>query len=615
MKNKALVFITIVLSLSLMAAVSTKQSTSTSHELEIRYKYRLQKFKSELETFKSVVSITPNNKEIRNQYRAVRIAFKQWEYLAEWENGMLLKELINGAPLPKLEKNSFASNIIEPHGLQVMDELIGEWHDNPQRSELLKEISHLLQVTNQISESTKIYDYEFFAASRVELIRLFSLGLSGFDAPGTLSSIDDAKEVWKTLDEDFELYSSNLMLINKDLASKINTVLKNGTLYFKKNNDFNRFDRFEFLTEYLNPLYKYIDIARSELNIETLSETQNVITAWNENSQNLFSDDFFNIDFFSKLPNQFTTTECENLGRMLFFDPLLSKSEKMSCASCHKPELAFTDGYPKSMASIDAKTVKRNSMTLYNCVTSERFFWDLRTENLQNQLEHVISDSLEFATSTAEVLRKISSSEKYPQLFKKAFNTYEGEVINPQTLSFALTAYVSSLKSYNSHFDKLVRKEIPNTNKNVIAGFNLFMGKAACGTCHFAPSFSGLVPPDYKESESEVLGIPKIWPATTADLDEDRGRINSKMKEIAPFYDHSFKTVTVRNVKYSAPYMHNGSMADLKSVMDFYNKGGGQGVGLSVAHQTLSAEPLNLSKSEISDMISFMEALSDIEKR
>ena len=186
-----------------MAAVTTMKSTNTSNELEIRYKYRLQKFKSELATFKSVVLNNPHKEKIVNQYRAVRNAFKQWEYLAEWENGMLVKELINGAPLPKLEKNSFASNIIEPHGLQVMDELIGEWHNNPQQSELLNEINHLLQVTNQISEFTKIYDYEFFAASRVELIRLFSLGLSGFDAPGTLSSIEDAKEVWKTLNEDF----------------------------------------------------------------------------------------------------------------------------------------------------------------------------------------------------------------------------------------------------------------------------------------------------------------------------------------------------------------------------------------------------------------------------
>ena len=81
------------------------------------------------------------------------------------------------------------------------------------------------------------------------------------------------------------------------------------------------------------------------------------------------------------------------------------------------------------------------------------------------------------------------------------------------------------------------------------------------------------------------------------------------MKETAPFYDHSFKTVSVRNVKYSAPYMHNGSMSDLESVMDFYNKGGGQGIGLSVDHQTLSGEPLNLSKSEMEEIKEYINSL------
>ncbi len=598
-----------------MAAITASYTMNSEQLLENRYTYRIKEFKNELEKFKSLLLQKTSTKNILFRYKAVRRAFKRWEYLAEWENGSLVKELINGAPLPKLEKNSFSSNIIEPHGLQVIDELIGDWEHKTNYPALLDEVNHLLQVSSQIAEISKIYDYEFFAAARIELIRLFTLGLTGFDTPGTLLAIEDAKYSWEILSEDFSLYSSKLSLVNKNLDNEINNLFKSGNKYLIENNDFNNFNRFEFLTEFVNPLYNKLDKARSALTIENLSETQIMSSAWNENSQNLFADDFFNLDYFSKLPKQFNTKECVDLGRELFFDPILSKSEKMSCGSCHKPELAFTDGYSKSLASVESKTVKRNSMTLYNCVISERFFWDLRTENLQNQLEHVISDSLEFATSTAEIIRKLSQSELYPKLFKKAFNLYEGESINPQTLAFALTAYVSSLKSYNSYFDKLVRKETAESNKKVIAGFNLFMGKAACGTCHFAPSFSGLVPPDFKENESEVLGIPTKWPSTTIELDQDKGRINSRMKEVAPFYERSFKTVTVRNVKYSAPYMHNGSMVDLKSVMDFYNQGGGEGLGLSVSHQTLSAEPLNLTKNEISDIISFMEALSDLENK
>lgn len=598
-----------------MAAITANYTLTSANLLESRYTSRVKEFRNELNNFKSSILQKKSSDDILFRYKAVRKAFKRWEYLAEWENGSLVKELINGAPLPKLEKNSFTSNIIEPHGLQVLDELLGDWEKDPNYSALIIEVNHLLQVTSQIAETSIIYDYEFFAAARIELIRLFTLGLTGFDTPGTISAIDDAKYVWDILLEDFSLYKSKLSYLNKNLDNEINILFKGGNQYLIKNNDFDNFNRFEFLTEFLNPLYNKLDEARSELSIEKLSETQIIPLAWNENSQNLFADNFFNVNYFSKLPEQFTTKECVDLGRVLFFDPILSKSEKMSCGSCHKPELAFTDGYSKSLSSVETKTVKRNSMSLYNCVISERFFWDLRTDNLQNQMEHVISDSLEFSTSLAEIIRKLSVSESYPELFKKAFNEYEGELINPQTLAFALSAYVSSLRSYNSYFDKLVRKENVERNVNVIAGFNLFMGKAACGTCHFAPSFSGLVPPDFKENESEVLGVPAEWPSNSLKLDQDKGRINSRMKEVAPFYERSFKTVTVRNVKYSAPYMHNGSMIDLKSVMDFYNQGGGEGLGLSVSHQTLSAEPLNLTKNEINDIITFMEALSDIEKK
>ena len=141
-------------------------------------------------------------------------------------------------------------------------------------------------------------------------------------------------------------------------------------------------------------------------------------------------------------------------------------------------------------------------------------------------------------------------------------------------------------------------------------GFNLFMGKANCGTCHFAPNFSGLVPPLFDESESEVLGV-RIN-ADSLILDDDLGRYASGIPSYeAEFYKHSFKTLSVRNVKFSAPYFHNGGFTSLREVMDFYNNGGGAGRGLDVPYQTLSADSLNLNEDEINAIISFMEALSD----
>jgi cytochrome c peroxidase len=143
-------------------------------------------------------------------------------------------------------------------------------------------------------------------------------------------------------------------------------------------------------------------------------------------------------------------------------------------------------------------------------------------------------------------------------------------------------------------------------------GFNLFMGKAACGTCHFAPVFNGTVPPDYEDSESEVLGVPAAPVWKDAAIDPDMGRIaNRRAAEHAPFNQYAFKTPTLRNIALTAPYMHNGVYQTLEEVMQFYNVGGGAGIGIVLPNQTLPPDPLGLSKREIRDIIVFMEALTD----
>ena len=135
--------------------------------------------------------------------------------------------------------------------------------------------------------------------------------------------------------------------------------------------------------------------------------------------------------------------------------------------------------------------------------------------------------------------------------------------------------------------------------------------KALCATCHFAPTFSGLIPPRYLESESEVLGVPLKFPTRTGEpltLDPDMGRF--AIHPAGPF-KHSFKTPTLRNIALTAPYMHNGSMATLQDVMNFYNAGGGVGLGLKVSNQTLPSDSLGLTQAEMDDVVAFMNALTD----
>src|SRR5690606_10242612 len=207
----------------------------------------------------------------------------------------------------------------------------------------------------------------------------------------------------------------------------------------------------------------------------------------------------------------------------------------------------------------------------------------------------------------------LESDSVYQTLFVEAFPEFAGKrVVNKSTVSQALASYMISLKSFNSPFDKYVRGETTEIDASVKRGFNLFMGKAACGTCHFAPTFAGLAPPMYQDSESEVLGVLKDPKAEVPEVDGDRGRgVNKHPMEKVWFYDQSFKTVTVRNVEVTGPYFHNGAYETLEEVMDFYNNGGAVGIGLDLPHQTLAGDSLKLNNTEIQDIISFMKSLSD----
>ena len=138
-------------------------------------------------------------------------------------------------------------------------------------------------------------------------------------------------------------------------------------------------------------------------------------------------------------------------------------------------------------------------------------------------------------------------------------------------------------------------------------GFNLFMGKAACATCHFPPLFGGTLPPAFQESEPEVIGVPRAKTRRTV-VDGDPGVFGL---DSLPLHRHAFKTPSVRNVALTAPYMHNGAFRTLREVVDFYDRGGGNGGGMLLPNQTLSAERLRLSAREKRDLVAFLRALTD----
>ncbi|WP_067149471.1 cytochrome-c peroxidase [Pseudotamlana agarivorans] len=535
-----------------------------------------------------------------------RLQYKRIEFYLAYHYPEYVKKHINGAPLLRLELEN-SKSIIDPEGLQTLDEIV--------HTENLKENSNtILGLTKRLNSNyLTLYDRIYYEPiqkentidlMRLQLIRIYTLGLVGFDTPGSLNAIQESKYSL----EGMKSFFNGVFLSHKSVKNyKICIDLFNSSIsYLNRNNNFNNFNRLEFLKEYLDPLYKALKYFQAKNSNKNLKH----VSSWNRDSESIFDANFLDPYSFTELTRDEDSQALRNLGEKLFYDTRISSQNNMSCASCHQPEKAFTDGLTKSLSNIQGKTVLRNAPTLLNAVYADRFFYDLRAFSLEQQAEHVIFNPSEFNTAYSSILEKLKTKGTgYTEDFDKVFGE---KSISRNNISKALSSYVLSLSSFNSEFDKYVRGEVKEISEEIKEGYNLFMGKANCATCHFAPTFSGLIPPLYNENETEILGVLKVENQPGEGVDADQGRVlNGIYKEEAWIYEKSFKTTTVRNTLYTAPFFHNGAYSSLEEVVEFYDQGGGAGLGLNVANQTLSPDALLLSDQEKSSLVAFMKSLSD----
>jgi len=570
----------------------------------------LTEFKIELEYLKNDAELFSEDKisveKLRETITKTRNSFKEIEFFVAYHYPEFTKTHLNAAPLFHIEAAGTSSYTLPPEGLQVLDELI--YSDEAQNEkEEIKTITNFLYnnyanfylsaLKNGLSNTNNKT-----LPLRIELIRIYSLGITGFDTPGSLNISEETSHVlsgMKSYIED-EDYFKNFK------TEKAIQIIENSLLYLAKNTDFETFDRIEFYKNTIQPLYEELG------KWDGRSDDLNNFSGWNVSNTNFFKSDFFDPYFYTILKKSEDGDDVRKLGEKIFYDASFSSNGKMSCASCHLPENAFTDLQVKSVSNVEGRTVLRNSPTLYNAVFAKRFFYDMRAFYLEQQAEHVIYNKDEFNTNYEEIVKKLSANSDYKTAFSKVF---KDKKINKQNFSKALSSFVASLYSFDSDFDRFMRNE-KQISEDAKKGFNLFMGKANCATCHFAPHFSGLVPPFFNENESEVLGITKQpIQKSPLELDSDPGRIQSNVKkENSWIYENSFKTLTVRNIALTKPYFHNGAFNTLEEVIEFYNEGGGEGLGLPMKNQTLPADKLNLSDEEKKQLISFLNTLTDISK-
>jgi cytochrome c peroxidase len=294
------------------------------------------------------------------------------------------------------------------------------------------------------------------------------------------------------------------------------------------------------------------------------------------------------VPFIWSFTNTEPKTEAE-LGKILFFDPILSKDSTVSCSSCHKPDLAFADSLAIS-PGIENRIGRRNAPSIMNMASRSEFFYDGRAKDLVDQIHFPIEDNLEMDAKMSEVVERLKKHAKYPIWFKKIYN----EVPTENNLARAIASFEESLETSDTEFDAWMN-DLPNKMSDAaIRGRKLFLSdRAKCFDCHFSPDFTG--------DEFKNIGL----------YDEkkykDKGRyeVTKNQNDLG-----KFKVPGLRNIAVTGPYMHDGSFATLKDVIEYYSDPY-QFVSNPINMDTTLLKPINFTTQEKGDLEAFLLSLTD----
>ncbi len=538
----------------------------------------------------------------QSRFRNARLAFKRIEFLAAYYEPTTTRAM-NGPALPRVDDEEGPEAVFPPEGFQVIEELLFPTPDASARTQVVNETRNLLAYVTRLRTTAAkqtITDDRLWEAAKIDVARIVALGVSGFDSPVALHSLDESAAALDGMQAALRGYRGSL---GPSAWRTLDSTFAVTTAMLRTAVSFDRFDRLTFITDGANPLARTMARSRAQLGIGVPEERR----AWRTEAVTLFEVGAFDAQAFASPNTERVTSERASLGRALFFETSLSDDGRVRCATCHDPELAFTDGRVRS-ASRSGTTSLRNAPTIINAGLQVGSFYDLRTTYLEDQIADVVRNPEEMHGSIDAAATRLSRDATYRDRFARAFPAAGDSSVTGPNIRFAVAAYIRSMQALNSRVDRALRGETTVLTAEERQGMNLFMGKAKCGTCHFAPLFNGTVPPAYQESEVEVLGVPATPVIRRGRVDPDSGRF--AVTRSAPHL-HAFKTPSVRNVALTAPYMHNGVYRTLDEVVDFYNRGGGAGIGVALENQTLPAEPLRLTSAERRALVRFMEALTD----
>ena len=270
------------------------------------------------------------------------------------------------------------------------------------------------------------------------------------------------------------------------------------------------------------------------------------------------------------------------LGRVLFFDPIMSGSETRACATWHNPGLSWSDGLPRAIGEKQTILALR-TRTLLNVAWGEQFGWDGHFRNLEVVAFGPLLSPGNINMQEPQLIARLSAIPGYVEAFYTAFG--KGGITR-QKIEVALATFERSIVSTEAPFDRWIKGDEHAISEQAKRGFDVFNGKANCATCHSGWAFT--------DNSFHDVGVAR-------DNDIGRGKLFPKSVKLL----HAFKTPTLRDVARRAPYMHDGSVASLDAVIDLYDRG-----GIARPSRADEIKPLGLTRDEKSDLIAFLNTLS-----
>lgn len=292
------------------------------------------------------------------------------------------------------------------------------------------------------------------------------------------------------------------------------------------------------------------------------------------------------------------TEEGALLGRYLFYDPVLSADSTMACASCHRQEYAFSDGPKRFSAGRNGMRTARNTMPLFNLAWYPAFFWDGRAAGIEEQVSHPLRSPDEMHVEWAVAAQRLHRNDRYAMMFQAAFGTAD---IDSARITSAIGQFLRTLISYRSKYDRAIAGEVAFTEEEY-AGFKLMndQTKGDCLHCHTTDA--GVLGTTLRFSNN---GLDPVMDPE-AYVDKGRGAVTGKVTDAGRFMIPS-----LRNVAFTAPYMHDGRFSTLEEVLAFYSTGVHPCANIDPKMEFADRHGAGLSKEEQRSIIAFLRTFSD----